>query len=145
MRLPRQHSYTVVVGIGGAQTESIGIAQFSFSSIVDPKLKFRVNAEILPVVARDLNELSAELPVEFTELVLADKLFWKGGAVDAIFGAAVYSDILLSGMKKHTMLAQETHLGWILSGRTGIAGSRSAFRETEEKTVSVPACTQGQQ
>lgn len=162
MRMARRPSNTVVVGIGGVETESNGISQFTFNSSIQPDLQFVVNAEVLPVVAKDLNELGTGLPDEFNDLVLADKFFWKGGTVDAVFGAALYSDILLTGMRKSTMLAQETHLGWMLSGRAHGAASSSRVRcfasitgnldhllqrfwETEEKIVSVPAWTKEQQ
>ena len=54
---------------------------------------------------------------EFKDLQLADPQYFHPGPVDAILGADVYQAILLNDIIKDVVLAQKTHLGWILSGK----------------------------
>lgn len=160
LHLPREYSSTVVVGIGGKETESRGKTKLRFNSRVQPDVEFAIEAEILPVVTLNLTERPSEVPAGLQDLQLADRLFWKGGRVDAVLGAGVYGKILLGGMRSDKLLAQESHFGWILSGIMEGASDQiircySAltervdekllqFWETEEKIVPVPAWTQEQ-
>ncbi|KAJ0169482.1 hypothetical protein K1T71_015069 [Dendrolimus kikuchii] len=51
---------------------------------------------------------------------LADPTYMNPGKIDVLLGAEVYCDILLNGVMKHPqghLLAQNTILGWIISGR----------------------------
>lgn len=58
---------------------------------------------------------------EFDSLVFADTLFYKGAKIDILFGVDVIYDLLLDDgglMKSKTtkMFAQETILGWTITG-----------------------------
>lgn len=60
---------------------------------------------------------------EIDNLPLADPHYGLPGKIDIILGVEGYSQILLSGLLKHPSpsgpVAQNTQLGWILSGRVG--------------------------
>ena len=88
---------------------------------------------------------------------LADSKYWRGGAVDVVLGADIFPELLLPEMIKSTLLAQRTHLGWILSGRVGrdagvvkscavkvdnLEKMIKKFFESEEKIVEVPPWTE---
>lgn len=159
LALPRERDGTVVAGIGGGEIPTRGRTQISFASIYDQQT-FTVKPIILPKIITTLPELNYSLPLEFNKLRLADVGYWKGGPVDGIFGADVYQEILMNEMIKGQLLAQNTHLGWILSGRAGEAKSSlscctaittdeldqrmKSFWEQEEKIVAVPAWTDEQ-
>ncbi|KAJ0169480.1 hypothetical protein K1T71_015067 [Dendrolimus kikuchii] len=60
------------------------------------------------------------LHVPLEEIKLADPTYMNPGKIDVLLGAEVYCDILLNGVMKHPqghLLAQNTILGWIISGR----------------------------
>ena len=72
------------------------------------------------VPLEDINEkILDNTPLE--QLVLADGGFWKRAKIDLVIATDVLSEIMLYGVEKsHPMglLAQETELGWIISGHT---------------------------
>ncbi|UYV61251.1 hypothetical protein LAZ67_1004109 [Cordylochernes scorpioides] len=96
----------------------------------------------LPLQALLVNKMTGLLPgrdlclplsEELRSAQLADPQFEKSGKVDLILGADVYGSILLPEIrrcKKTQLCAQNTRLGWILSGRlTGgdILGTTQVF------------------
>ena len=150
-----------VGGIGGNKFHAQGATTVHFRSVFEDR-EFTVDMIILPKVVTVLNEIFSPLPESFNGLQLADEQYWKGGRVDAIFGADVFHDLLMDGMAKDSLLAQRTHVGWILSGRTeGMKGTSTfscvatvdndldkklqLFWETEEKVAEVSAWTPEQQ
>lgn len=94
----------------------IELALFSLSS----------EEPVAEVKAHILKSLQSILPSrEFTtepgsgirELTLADPDFCKPGGIDMLLGADIYAHILLDGLRKFgTLLAQNSRLGWIVSG-----------------------------
>ncbi|XP_064074410.1 uncharacterized protein LOC135193908 [Vanessa tameamea] len=84
----------------------------------------------MPVEAFVLSTLTSFLPnnttsitdwPEIENLSLADPQFGEPNRVDIILGVDILSEIILEGLKKHPskggLIAQNTQLGWILSGR----------------------------
>ncbi|XP_047537187.1 uncharacterized protein LOC125071140 [Vanessa atalanta] len=84
----------------------------------------------MPVEAFVLSKLTSFLPnnttsitdlPEIENLSLADPQFGEPSRVDIILGVDILSQIILEGLKKHPskcgLIAQNTQLGWILSGR----------------------------
>lgn len=64
-------------------------------------------------VAFNLPTISGE---SFDGLELVDRNYLISGQIDLILGSDIYSELLMSGMRKGSLLAQRTQLGWILSG-----------------------------
>ncbi|XP_047988416.1 uncharacterized protein LOC125228022 [Leguminivora glycinivorella] len=68
---------------------------------------------------------------EIEDLPLADPEYSTPGKIDILLGAEVYAEIILAGLfkkraegRKGTMIAQNTMLGWIVSGRA-VRGSET--------------------
>ena len=82
-----------------------------------------------------------------TKLPLADPQFYEPERVDLLLGAEVYGKLLRPGLKHflpHNLIAQYTHLGWILSGsieqsRPGRAESLSSPRWVERSSINLVA------
>lgn len=56
-------------------------------------------------------------------LDLADPAYWKSRRVDCILGADLYDRIICEGIRKGPLgspVAQQTYLGWILTGGVGV-------------------------
>lgn len=67
-------------------------------------------------------------------LELADPSHMKAGSIDILIGAEIYGEIILHGLRKGprgTPIAQQTKLGWILSGSTTL------LPDSEEQKSSV--------
>lgn len=64
-------------------------------------------------------------------LELADPEFLAADPVDFFLGADVYTDILQPGLRRggpQEPMAQQTKLGWILSGTIGMASTNQCAR-----------------
>lgn len=119
----------VVSGLGGDQ--------------LNLKIKHKVNCKIQStctsfsyvIQAYVLNSLSSTLPAhevqindwpELSTLRLADPSYGKPQKIDMLLGAEIYGQILENGVIRNpsgTLTAQNTSLGWILSGRLGNANT----------------------
>lgn len=66
------------------------------------------------------SEIKLQGPEILDSLQLADPNFHEPGKIDVLLGADVYEDIMLHGLIKGINglpMAQQTELGWILSGK----------------------------
>lgn len=124
LNLKRIKNDVSVSGIGGVKTEkSLGSVDIEFTARYPTSFTGKTRAIIL-------GKLTALSPItqarskisqcnEFNELVLADPNLNRVFKIDAILGADVFASILMHGVIKAESLelvAQETQLGWILSG-----------------------------
>lgn len=120
LRLPRDKCYTHISGIGGDKgVMSKGSVKIVLTARYPTTFTLQTNAMVM-------NKLTSWLP-QYTigldklnnvnRLVLADPNFNKPGKVDMILGADVFGEIILQGVLKGYPLAQETELGWVLSGK----------------------------
>lgn len=95
------------------------------------------NGYKIPVDAYILETITSQLPVQtfdinqihhLKDIHLADPEFNKPGNIDVLFGADVYSKVILTGLKKGnigTPVAQETELGWIIFGNVATNNNES--------------------
>lgn len=139
LRLPRMADTTKIKGIGGTNTRAVkGCTTLVFSARYPSSFQTSTEALIL-------NKLTSELPDKnyfgsgndwphLNELVLADPNFRQMGKIDVILGAEVFTEILLAGLIKSKIspgpMAQETELGWIISGATAPKGAKPKENET---------------
>lgn len=111
-------------GLGGVKVGSANsFVEFEIGSKYNQSFNMSVQAVVVPKVTNPL-------PSSFVQranwkhiegLRLADPEFHKPSEIDVIFGASVYGYLLLPGLKKAAIncpVAQNTELGWILSGAT---------------------------
>lgn len=120
--IKRQRCKGTVFGVGQKENSCKGMINIECSSLYND---FTFNTEVLI-----MNNLIKNLPNNtfskpswkfIEELDLADPEFYKSRPVDLLFGADIYTNIILSGIikKDETLpIAQQTQLGWLLCGHT---------------------------
>lgn len=111
-----------VSGLGNGQTRIKHMVSLNVESNHNPNNSIQVKAYVLSVLPSTIpsREIPSPMWVPLEEITLADPTYLTPGKIDILLGAEVYSDILLSGVMKHPqghLLAQNTILGWIISGR----------------------------
>lgn len=97
--------------------------------MVQFKVQSTYNSFSYPVQAYVLNCLTSTLPSqqiqfqdwqELLQLQMADPGYGTPSNIDLLLGADVYGQVLSEGILRNppgTLTAQNTQLGWILSGR----------------------------
>lgn len=118
--LKRQFYQAAVSGIGSTQKQSKGLVSLDCVSIYDD---YHFTTEAL-VVSRVINNLPnasfrKQTWPHLSHTRLADPEYNISKPIDLLLDASVYSDIIMSGLIKgpaQAPIAQQTKLGWILSG-----------------------------
>lgn len=117
----------IVSGLGGDENS------LSVKYMVQFKLQSICSSFSCGIQAYVLNRLTSTLPSqqieienwpELAELTLADPGYGTPSKVDMLLGAEVYAQILADGIVRNplgTLTAQNTVLGWILSGRVQVS------------------------
>ncbi|XP_070515871.1 uncharacterized protein [Cardiocondyla obscurior] len=133
LRVERAPAAVSVFGIGGSKAAmSHSCVQISVSRRTNgPAL--RVKAFVLPRLTAYAGKLDSPVGPwpHLLGLELADPEYAAADAVDLLFGAEVFASIILPGLKKggpSHPVAQNTSLGWILSGQVGDSLHESAPR-----------------
>lgn len=120
----KQKSINVpIVGIGDNLATTVKkYAIVDLKSIHDNEFKMSIEMLVLPSISKvkapDNMNISSWKHLE--GIKLADPKFMKSGKFDLLLGADVVSEIILDGLIKGppgTPMAQNTRLGWILSGK----------------------------
>nr|XP_049706077.1 uncharacterized protein LOC126056582 [Helicoverpa armigera] len=112
----------VVIGVGGDKSATAKSSVIlTLRSRIDPSVVIRVNAFVLKSVTALLpsTKVTRVEWVDLTDDDLADPEYYRPNKIDVLLGADVYSQVIQEGIKKNvtgTLLAQDTKLGWILSG-----------------------------
>ncbi|XP_046406361.1 uncharacterized protein LOC124171264 [Ischnura elegans] len=78
--------------------------------------------------------------VQLSLYSMVDSLFYKPGTIDLIFGADVYGLLLRQGLQRsphRQIIAQNTALGWVISGPTVASESRRAGSTPRRSLVSL--------
>ncbi|XP_052745046.1 uncharacterized protein LOC128199462 [Bicyclus anynana] len=112
-----------ITGLGGDRAiNSKNLVTIKFKSRFNRGRKIEVTAYVLKDITcylpeKRFNEINW---IELQNLSLADPHFNRPNKIELLLGANVYSQILQDGIKKDstgTLLAQNTSLGWILTGK----------------------------
>ncbi|XP_022835494.1 uncharacterized protein LOC111362949 [Spodoptera litura] len=119
--LKKRSSKNKVLGVGDKGTTSTAVVEIKLQSRINPSFQIRVNAYVLKSVTSLLPSAKVARVewVDLNEFELADPEYFTPNKIDVLLGAEVYSEVIQQGVKKNingTLLAQETTLGWILSG-----------------------------
>ncbi|XP_070172246.1 uncharacterized protein [Polyergus mexicanus] len=149
LKLSRSPTSVSIFGIGGKLTSvARGMVDLEMSSLHgEPEMT--VSALILPRLTLYNGGLHADRRSweHIDGLELADPEFFAADAVELLLGADVYADILLQGVRRgrpQEPVAQNTRLGWILSGAVGMAsGPRSAQTYQCHGDDELPGLVQG--
>ncbi|KAJ0169553.1 hypothetical protein K1T71_014738 [Dendrolimus kikuchii] len=110
-----------ISGLEGNQSVSAkGRTTLTFSSIYDAKVKLSVDVYILKTITTLLPSKRIVTAEWVCDLPLADPQYNTPNKIDILLGAEVYSKVIQDGVRKgpqNNLVAQNTSLGWILSGR----------------------------
>ncbi|XP_045493460.1 uncharacterized protein LOC123692730 [Colias croceus] len=119
-KIPHKSS---IIGLGSDHSSSVASKARVEIEIESRHCNFKicVQAFVLNKLTSVLPERNAvvNLSPEVSKLVLADPFFATPNKIDMLLGADVYGQILLEGLIKNSpseLIAQNTQLGWILSG-----------------------------
>ncbi|XP_029178506.1 uncharacterized protein LOC114946224 [Nylanderia fulva] len=122
LKLPRRSAAIPIVGIG-AQRNSVsnGIVQLRIASLYDSSIYFEIDALVLPKLTAYIPPAQLEYKQwpHIQNLQLADPNFATPGKIDLVLGSIVYAQVLKQGLCRGPIgapIAQNTALGWILSG-----------------------------
>ncbi|XP_073944620.1 uncharacterized protein [Choristoneura fumiferana] len=113
-----------VTGIGNHAVKARHIVNLDIYSPIDTHYVMQAKAHVLtkltpmlPTKEFDITQWPA-----LSQVKLADPHLNKPGPIDLLLGADVYACILLQGLHKFdTLLAQNSRLGWLVSGATTAA------------------------
>ncbi|XP_011881006.1 PREDICTED: uncharacterized protein LOC105569270, partial [Vollenhovia emeryi] len=124
LRVTRTRTRTTISAVGGAFA---GVCRHAASIIISPREKdkpeFRTLAFILPSLTKyaPRTETSVSNWSHLENIHLADSHPTGSRPIDIIIGADLYGDLIMSGVRKGPKgqpIAQQSHLGWLLSGPT---------------------------
>jgi hypothetical protein len=122
LALPKRRVEVTLTGIGACKAGTTrGITNFELRSIVAPEFSLSVEAYVLPRLSAHIPATNlVEIPLSDAALPsLADPQFNSTGSIDIILGADVYGLLLRQGLRRvpgTQLVAQNTALGWIMSG-----------------------------
>lgn len=112
----------LVSGVGDGEMKIKHMVLFNLESIQNPKFSVQVQAYVLHTLTSFLptSKIFIKDWSEIEEKPLADPKYGAPGRIDVILGVEIYSEIILEGLLKHPEntgpIAQNTQLGWVLSG-----------------------------
>lgn len=89
----------------------------------DPTFSVQVRAYVLSTMTSLIpsSKMSISTWPQMEDLVLADPDYHTPNKIDVLLGAEVYGQVIKEGLVKYSpgpIIAQNTTLGWILSGKT---------------------------
>ncbi|KAI4475931.1 hypothetical protein M0802_014976 [Mischocyttarus mexicanus] len=130
--LQRRRVDVSLTGVGACPAgKAKSATRLVMRSLRDPGFQFETNALILSRMSSQLpNRQIREVNSDWLAgLALADVHFTVPDSVDIILGADVYGRLLRSGVRNFPdtcLVAQDTALGWIISGPVSLEGPRRA-------------------
>lgn len=122
LNLPSTSVEIPIIGIGNNPAEKIRqLAPIKIQSLVDKSFTIEINALVMSTITkvRPPERASYASWSHLNGITLADPTCCKPGKIDLLLGADVFSQIILPGLIKgptNSPIAQNTKLGWILSG-----------------------------
>ena len=125
LRLKRVVSKTTIAGIGGhGDVVSRHVVNIKIQSLHDSSFTLTVTAHVLSSLTSVMPDTNLELKnwPEIYSMRLADPKFNRPNKIDILLGAETYCRVIKEGLIKSpagSPVAQDTHLGWIVSGHVG--------------------------
>uniref|UniRef100_A0A2H1VXK6 SFRICE_020879 n=1 Tax=Spodoptera frugiperda TaxID=7108 RepID=A0A2H1VXK6_SPOFR len=117
----REKCKGVIFGVGQRENHCKGMTTITCSSVYND-FKFQTSVFIMNNLIKNLPNNTFTKPSwsHLQNINLADPEFNNSRKVDLLFGADIYSQIILGGIIKGVdatqPIAQQTHLGWLLCG-----------------------------
>lgn len=126
LRLNKIAVKSSISGLGDGQSDltSKAMVMVNIRSLHDPTFKLQVKAYVLNTVTSVLPEKKFVFPdwEELGRITLADPQYNSPNKIDILLGSEVYCRILKKGLIRNSngsTIAQDTYLGWVLSGQVG--------------------------
>lgn len=124
LKLKKTRLHTSITGLDTNRTgTSNSFVSFNMKSHRSSNFELMVTAHVMPTITQLLP--SQRLPESnwnhLRKITLADPQFSVPGKVDILLGADVFSNIIMKGLRRgkaYEPVAQQTTLGWIISGRS---------------------------
>ena len=150
LNLPRRAVQIPLTGLGSTSAGTARSAtHVTLQSIYESDFKLEFQALILPRLTPLLpgtRLIELDIPA-MSKLPLADPQFYEPERVDLLLGVKVYGKLLRPGLRHfppRNLIAQNTYLGWILSGSIkqsppGQAESLSSLRRVEFSSINLVA------
>lgn len=144
LQLPKQPVQAVINGIGASNNHSKYIASITLRSRTNKAFTTTVETFVLGKLTNLLPSVGFK-PQRWDHiagLTLADPTYHCPGQIDLILGAEIFAQIIMSGVKSGppgTPVAQQTQLGWILSGRVSTESIRTNTVSSLHTTANIEA------
>lgn len=138
LRLKKQPAKGIISGLGSDKTiMSKSMVTIVVQSLTEPDFKLEIKPYVLKNITSYLpnRKVNSMKWVELKGMRLADPEYDSPNKIDILLGADVYSRILKDGVKRapsETAIAQNTTLGWILSG---VVTSKETLEQSDHITV----------
>ena len=122
LRIKKTPTNIPITGVGFSKAAiARSTVTLTLSSIYEKEFTFNVNALTLPKITNVLpsQQITFTKWEHLSNLQLADPTYNEPSEIDILLGADIYSQLLLEGILKGavgTPTAQNTQIGWILSG-----------------------------
>lgn len=122
-KLKRKAASVPLREVGGTSIgRTKGIVSIYLLSKYDPSLSCSLDAYVLPRLMTELpqNDTNSQLWPHVKGLQLADPKFYQSGLIHIILGADAYGAIIMPGLARgdtSSPIAQQTIIGWVLSGQ----------------------------
>ncbi|XP_055848408.1 uncharacterized protein LOC129913631 [Episyrphus balteatus] len=123
LSVPKSKAYVKVSGLGASSAgTSLGKVHIQVQPRFSSTFKINIDAYVLPKLTNKLPNSYFKFSM-WKNYLLADQTFNQPGPIDVIIGADVYPSIICDGIKKseNGTLAQNTELGWIISGKIPVS------------------------
>lgn len=136
--LKRSRLEANVTGIGNNSIKARHIVNIDIHSLLNTEYVTQVNAHVLTKLTPLLP--SKEIDITnwpgLTQMKLADPHMHSPGPIDLLLGADVYAMILLEGLQRNgSLIAQNSRLGWLLSGTIHSKVDQSSHNLTVSTTL----------
>lgn len=130
LRLKKQKTNIPLMGIGGTNVGQLkALVDTAIGSIVDSNYHCALTALVMSKITQTHTiDGSGHEWQHLSGLALADVTYETPGKIDLLLGAEVYAEILMPGLVKGpsgSPMAQQTKLGWILSGLNSVPSAQS--------------------
>ncbi|KOB65799.1 putative bel12 ag transposon polyprotein, partial [Operophtera brumata] len=132
-----------IVGVSSNNTVTKALVEFEITSRHDPNKKIKVSAYVLRTLTSYIPQRvqAVDWP-ELECLQLADNTFKQPGRVDLLLGAEIFADIIQQGIivhrdEKSSLVAQETSLGWLISGNSKKSNNQQPIVVTHHAKIEI--------
>lgn len=131
INLKQKNNRIDICGIAGSVEPAKGTVDLEITARYPTSFSAKATAVVLNKLTTLLphNDFDRSLIKDgrINDLILADPHFNRCGKIDLILGADIYSEIIMHGMIKaedNSFVAQETEIGWMISGPIGKKNSK---------------------